>query len=516
MIADLDAAITAFWWNARRSDGAARRAWLASLYPAGVEMDWVPSVGIFRLPWVQDGNFHHWASPPVLKWVARARTGALVTFSRAARTGMQSLQSCPCCAVSDEDDAHAVSGCPGTGAGDCDAVVTSLWLQIGHACGVSVKPLSPQWVQAHLLHLAVALIPQSLHGFIPSLPGLAVSRLVREFHVALAERLASVLRRREILVAASATTSSAIAPMTLVTTSLTITSSSFCSSSSTVSSVVPLSFTSMGPEARHLTMAELKAVEDGSFVPASSLDQATYWSVRQAEIRSREETRRLPSWIKEHRFLKAVPVENGEVTAALLLLWEADHGVTLPGRAVEFVGRHTTFSARLGYAVEADNELSTWLERKKLRVSLTPGLPAQLMWRWGVAIDTAVGEPFLSSWKAYLASLVRHRQDVDVSALAPSGGRRRARLRRQPQPCPGGSGVGAKRARSSRPHHDPSKRACVDRLRAALNRSNTSSSGINSSSSSSATALLPMATPSFNASGVVLVRSGRATLGPPT
>ena len=41
-----------------------------------------------------------------------------------------------------------------------------------------------------------------------------------------------------------------------------------------------------------------------------------------------------------------------------------------------------------------------------------------------------------------------------------------------------------------------------------LNRSNTSSSIINSSSSSG-TALLPMAPPSFNASGVVLVRSGR-------
>ena len=98
--------------------------------------------------------------------------------------------------------------------------------------------------------------------------------------------------------------------------------------------------------------------------------------------------------------MKAVPVENGEVPVE-----NGSSPAIMGSGSWGHIAWPSTFSARLGYAVEADNELSTWLERKKLRVSLTPGLPAQLMWRWGVAIDAAVGEPFLSSWKAYLASL---------------------------------------------------------------------------------------------------------------
>ena len=63
-------------------------------------------------------------------------------------------------------------------------------------------------------------------------------------------------------------------------------------------------------------------------------------------------------WIKQHRYLRAVPIEQGEATIALLLLWEADHGHPYPSQAVELVGRLSTFCKRLKEAVAADEELA--------------------------------------------------------------------------------------------------------------------------------------------------------------
>ena len=71
-VTDLAPAITAFWWS------ATRRAWLAQLFPAGMAIEWEPSVVIFRPPVVAKGEFVHVVvAPPVLKWVTRVRCGGL-------------------------------------------------------------------------------------------------------------------------------------------------------------------------------------------------------------------------------------------------------------------------------------------------------------------------------------------------------------------------------------------------------------------------------------------------------
>ena len=125
-------------------------------------------------------------------------------------------------------------------------------------------------------------------------------------------------------------------------------------------------------------------------------------------------------WIKRHRFLRAVALEQGETAVALLLLWEADHGCPYPSLAGELMGRISTFCKRMKEAVTADDELKAWLEYKQMRVALTPSLPATMHVRWSVAIDPAVGEPFLSSWKSHLASLVV-RRNVALPAAVPLG-----------------------------------------------------------------------------------------------
>jgi hypothetical protein len=118
---------------------------------------------------------------------------------------------------------------------------------------------------------------------------------------------------------------------------------------------------------------------------------------------SRSATLQLADWIKTHRFLRAVPLEQGEPSVALLLLWEADHGISFPSRAVEFSKRLSTFAKRLSEAVAADDELRSWLETRVVNKSLALGLPTRAISRWAIHIDPGVGDPFLSAWKAHLA-----------------------------------------------------------------------------------------------------------------
>ena len=109
-IMDVGSAVTGTAWESRRKDATKRRSWLAQLYPDGLELDWKTSVYLFHPPKVMSGRFVHNASPPVLKWIARARSGALATNARKASTGLgMDSAGCPCCDATLEDDAHVVA-----------------------------------------------------------------------------------------------------------------------------------------------------------------------------------------------------------------------------------------------------------------------------------------------------------------------------------------------------------------------------------------------------------------------
>jgi len=210
-VVDLNSAIKSYWWDARLVEARQRRAWIASLYPAGMEIDWKVSTAIFALPAVVGGYFVHAVPPPVLKWVARARAGALATSLRKATTGLGPSPSplCPCCGAASEDDAHVVAGCPATGAGACVDVALRLWLQIAAKRGIQAPPLATSWVSALLLQLSVALIPTSARGLLGGCADSLVVSMLRDFHRGLAERLAEVLRCREELLAQASSSSGA-------------------------------------------------------------------------------------------------------------------------------------------------------------------------------------------------------------------------------------------------------------------------------------------------------------------
>ena len=487
-VADVPSALASYWWSAARGAVSARRTWFNHIYPPGLAIDWPTSVHLFRPPHVVNGAFVHVVGPPVSKWVARARAGALAIRGRLAKTGLSSSPQCPCCPCPLEDDAHAVAACPATGAQDCAALASRLWLQVARRRGVLVSSLPDAWVEAHVLLLAVAVLPMSLRGFLSgtSLDSV-VTAFLQDFHVALAERLAEVLRRREELIA--------------MTSSRLVTSAASTATSSSTSSSVA--------SQRQLSVAELRAAERTSSSSCSSgVAPPPQVGSKALAAQKRIAAQTLHLWIKQHRFLRAVPIEQGETSVALLLLWEADHGRPYPSQAVELVGRLTTFSKRLDEAVAADEELRAWLVRKQMHVTLTPGLTPSLYFRWAVAINPAVGEPFLSSWKAHLTSLVVQQHAISAAAMG-SGSPRRKRLKREVQ-----HRQGVKRPRASSSTElppDNSTQARVARLLAAraagAGDAVTSSTTTTASTTSSSSGLPP---PSASHG------CGRASLGPPT
>ena len=343
-IMDVGSAVAETAWESRRKEATKRRSWLAQLYPDGLELDWKTSVYLFHPPKVMSGRFVHNASPPVLKWIARARSGALATNARKASTGLgMDSAGCPCCDATLEDDAHVVAGCPQTGSADCEAAAAQLWLKIITDKGVKVGPLPSAWVHTYRLQLAVGLIPQSMSAFLAASQDWMVPVVLRAFHLGMGEWLAEILRRRETMVGQAR--QAAGAPHR------------------PGAAVVP----SPAFQARQLSVAELRVADQQPLSPPRSAVAREVKLSRTIANKLAAELE-LPRWIKTHHFLHAVPVEQGEPSIALLLLWEADHKKEYPSQAVELMARLVSFTKRLTAAVEADAELKVWLVKSRYAV----------------------------------------------------------------------------------------------------------------------------------------------------
>ena len=194
----------------------------------------------------------------------------------------------------------------------------------------------------------------------------------------LAARLAEVLRRREVLLAAAEPPSSALPGASAP------------------------SAPSAAAAPRHVSVAEFRALEQEASSLAPAVRPHAPARTKELIAHRQEAGLSLPEWIKQHRFIKACVVASGEPSVALLLLWEADYGSLYPSRAVDTTGRLSTFTKRLKDAVAVDAELQRWLEWKLMPFSLVPGLPCRVHIRWAVRIDPSVGEPFLGKWQAHV------------------------------------------------------------------------------------------------------------------
>ena len=133
---------------------------------------------------------------------------------------------------------------------------------------------------------------------------------------------------------------------------------------------------------RHLVVADLRQ----SKCHHSALAQPV--STRKARLHLDEAGLHLHAWLKRHHHLRAVAIEQGEPTVALMLLWEADLSKLFPCRAASFVRRLGVFSEKFV---------------SQLRITqLSPGVATS---KYMKAKDAAVsGENLLDPWKAQLVT----------------------------------------------------------------------------------------------------------------
>ena len=126
--------------------------------------------------------------------------------------------------------------------------------------------------------------------------------------------------------------------------------------------------------------------------------------------------RGLATWFRQHHHLRPVDPSAGESGMALLLLWEVDHGMPYPtaGSRDDLSALLTGFTRRLQRRVQADHELTGWLQYRDLQQPISPGLPPSHHIRWGVSIiPPAPGAPrawydaYNDRWQAYLKAVFK-------------------------------------------------------------------------------------------------------------
>jgi hypothetical protein len=147
---------------------------------------------------VVEGKFVHVLPQMVVKWMARARAGALPTGARRAKTHKDGSVSpvCVCCAAPLEDDEHAILVYSVVGADDWLSVARRVWHRETRQVAPLTNPLMVEWLNEHAPQVATGLIPLSIHQFLHRIPGDRVPSLLNAFHKGMMKHLAEVLRSR--------------------------------------------------------------------------------------------------------------------------------------------------------------------------------------------------------------------------------------------------------------------------------------------------------------------------------
>ena len=216
VIFDVLATVRRDHWALCRHQLVHGRPWFANFYPADTLLDWRYSSVVFRRPAVSAGSFVYPVSLVTIKWIGRLRAGCLATgLRRHQQFGPPRVPTpaCLCCGAAEEDDLHAVGGCPATGSADWEANLTETWRAAAVGCHLTV-PMPPlDWLQSLRFPLLAALIPASLAYSLP-LPTSDVARFLTRLHQSLAQMTAEVLRRRQELMStlAASAVPSVLAP----------------------------------------------------------------------------------------------------------------------------------------------------------------------------------------------------------------------------------------------------------------------------------------------------------------
>lgn len=200
VIQDVSHALQTVDWRDRGSLPRRARPMLDMLYPAGLDIDWGCSAGIFGRPTTAQTTFVHPVLPAVVKWMARLRAGCLAARERLFRRKMVASAACPCCASPTEDEEHILFGCPATGTADWLVLLCEAWAKAAAESEVVVAEPPEVWLQDHRWQLVSALIPSTISEEVHLAPA-DRARFCRRLHVQLALETAERLRRRQAMIA---------------------------------------------------------------------------------------------------------------------------------------------------------------------------------------------------------------------------------------------------------------------------------------------------------------------------
>ena len=395
------------WWEKQRVEVMKRRQdTLGRVYPAGMEMWWKVSTKMFVRPSLRGGVWINKAPPGLVKWVARARTGALATMERMTRTGYvkgpdgtPGDPKCECCGAPVENDEHVLTGCPETGTDKVVAQARDTWRRIldkslrkgvKEAAGVVDPPEA--WFEKFKMQWAVGLIPLEARMMLPVQDSLA-ERWMAEMSMLMSEWLQERVRVREGLLDAAAARRGGDRKAEIK------------SMSKKKASHVP----HVGVGRFGLTEAEVRELARGE-VEVRWSDARTKMSEK--DQRAKRERLDMKDWIKSHFSPEQMVDAKDDADAAsvhsLVVLWEVENG-PYPCGSKCFMGVMTKFTRDLKSALAGME--SPYRDVKSARVRRLIAAGAGSIWlhnRFGLKLENPPPE-FLEKWKDFLRWVAKGR-----------------------------------------------------------------------------------------------------------
>ena len=389
------------WWEKQRVEVVKRRlATLGRVYPAETEIWWKVSTKMFVRPSLRGEVWINKAPPGLVKWVARARTGALATMERMTRTGYvkgpdgtPGDPKCECCGAAVEDDEHMLTGCPETGTDKVVAHVLSVWQRVmtkavGKGASEVVGVVDPPeaWFEKYKMQWAVGLIPVEARTMLGVQDSLAV-RLMSEVSMLMCEWLQERMRDRERLLSEAATRRGGDRKAEI----------SALSKKKKVAHAPQVGIGRFG-----LTDGEVRELARGE-VEIRWSDERTKMSKKDQEEKKRRMD--MKGWILRYFSPQQIvdPKDDGEAASvhSLLILWEVENGpFPCPsGRFTQVLG---SFTKELSKTLRGMD--SPYREVKSERVRRLIAAGAGGIWlhkRFGLKLENPPPE-FLEKWKDFI------------------------------------------------------------------------------------------------------------------
>ena len=349
------------------------------------------------------------APPGMVKWVARARVGALATRGRLSKTGTvqgpdgtPAEVKCECCGAAVEDDMHVLTGCPETGTDKVVEEVQRVW-QVALAKAKKrekvwktkvseVAPPAVEWFTKHAMLWAAGLIPLEAKDVLGQPMVVAVS-VLSEVSMEMGKWLQERMRDREVMLDLREAERGGDRKEKI----------------KAAGRKVHVTYTEEGQLG--LTEAEARAVARGE-VEIRWAERRPALTVRTMVKKKREAD--LEGWVRRHFPAERVLKDGKDPKAAsahcLLVMWEAEKGF-YPSTADTFTQTVAAFSRDLNQLMRRMGRPYCEAKTARVRRLVAPGAGyAWLHARFPLRIE-GPSPAFVERWKDFVRWVAKGQMD---------------------------------------------------------------------------------------------------------